>query len=70
MVRKRVRSSNVSAIGYDPEQAVLEVQFLDGSVYQYYDVEEEVHQEFMTAPSKGRFLWQFIRDVYEYEQIA
>jgi hypothetical protein len=64
-----VRSSNVDSIGYDEETATLVVQFLDGSVYNYYEVPDEVFHDFLLASSKGKFLWREIRDVYEYERV-
>jgi len=69
MKRIAVASSNVRSIGYDSETRTLEVEFKGGSVYEYYDVEPEVYSEFMKAPSKGRFLWNNIRDVYDYQRI-
>ena len=70
MDRTPVVSSNVKAIGYDPVDSVLEVKFNSGAVYQYRDVPEEVYNDFMIASSKGKFLWNHIRDVYEYERIS
>jgi len=47
-----VRSSNIAAIGHEAETQILQVAFLDGSVYQYFDVPEEVYEAFITALSK------------------
>ena len=69
MERIPVVSSNIASIGYDPESLILEVEFLNGSVYQYFDVPQQVYIDFINAESKGRFLWQYIRDVYEYTRI-
>ena len=38
MERQYVSSSNIASIGYDPDNQVLEIEFLSGAVYQYYDV--------------------------------
>ena len=70
MDRRLVQSSNVSAIGYDPQTQTLEVEFLSGWVYQYYGVPEHIHTQFMQAPSKGRFLHAYIRNQYPYSRIA
>lgn len=69
MDREPVDSSNVADVGYDLETATLEVGFLNGSVYQYYDVPDEVYHEFMMAASKGQFVWQYLRGQYEYERV-
>lgn len=36
MERQYVSSSNIASIGYDPDNQVLEIEFLSGAVYQYY----------------------------------
>ena len=51
MERKRVNSSKISAVGYDPKSQVLEVQLRDGTVLAYSGVSQEVHRQFMNAPS-------------------
>ena len=68
MYREPVVSSNVAAIGYDPDEEILEVEFLNRSIYWYYDVPEEVYGDFMMASSKGKYMWDHIRDIYEYER--
>jgi KTSC domain len=40
---------------------LLEVEFLDGSVWQYSGVAEAVYQQFLTAGSKGSFYRQHIQ---------
>ena len=37
MERQYVSSSNIASIGYDPDNQVLEIEFLSGAVYQYCD---------------------------------
>jgi hypothetical protein len=51
MERKRVTSDKIRAIGYDPKSRVLEVELRDGSVLAYNGVSQEVHRQFMNAPS-------------------
>lgn len=46
-------SSNLSAVRYDPEQSLLEVEFLNGGRYQYYDVPEQVAQAFEQAGQRA-----------------
>lgn len=65
-----VSSSNVKAVGYDEGTQTLEVEFLNGGVYQYYGVPEHLHTQFMGAASKGQFLHYYIKDRYPYSRIA
>ena len=42
MERTRVSSSNIRAIGYDPQSQALELEFLNGGIYQYLGVPQTV----------------------------
>ena len=70
MDRDTVASSNVAAIGYDSPTQTLEVQFVKGSVYQYYGVPEHLYEKIMSEPSKGRFLNTYIRDSYPHSRVG
>jgi hypothetical protein len=62
-------SSNVSTVRYDPEQSLLEVEFLNGGRYQYYDVPEQVALAFEQAESKGAFLAHSIKGRFRYSRV-
>lgn len=64
-----VVSSNVESIGYDPDAEVLQVTFLNGSKYRYSGVPSEVWFDFTDAPSKGKFVWQRLRDKFPYTKV-
>ena len=70
MDRTQVVSTNIRAIGYDSASQTLELEFQDGSVYQYYGVPEFLHEQFMQASSKGQFLNQYIRNAYPYSRVG
>ena len=55
MERKRVNSSKIRAVGYDPKSQTLEIEFSDGKVLSYRGVSPEVHRQFMAAPSPTSF---------------
>jgi hypothetical protein len=70
MQRYQVASSNISSIGYDPATETLEVEFLNGTVYQYYNVPQNMFDTMMQEPSKGRFLNTYIRTAYPYSRVG
>lgn len=71
MERTPVQSSSVSSVGYDRDSSTLEIEFLNGSVYQYFSVPESIFNGLMNAPSKGTFLDQFVKKAgYSYARIA
>ena len=69
MERIRVRSSNISSIGYDADSRTLEVEFNSGSIYQYSQVPEMVYDGLMGARSYGTYFNGNIRDNYPTRQM-
>jgi hypothetical protein len=69
MNRQPVTSSNIASIGYDADSQTLEIEFLNGGVYQYFDVPQHVHQELMNASSHGQYLAQNIKGAYRYSKV-
>ena len=62
MERKPVKSDKVRAVGYDPKSRVMEVQLRDGTVLAYSGVSQEVHRQFMNAPSPSSYYEDKIAD--------
>lgn len=69
MNRQQVASSNIASIGYDEGSQTLEVEFLNGTIYQYYNVPPNMHEKLMREGSKGRFLNIYIKNVYPYSRV-
>jgi hypothetical protein len=67
--RRNVTSSNVASVGYDQTSLILEVEFTNGNVYQYFDVPEVVYQQLIGAPSPGQFLNSEIKGAYRYARV-
>lgn len=55
MEMQYVESSNIKAIGYDSDSAILVIEFKDGSTYEYYDVPQYEYDGFISAESKGKY---------------
>lgn len=70
MPRIPVESSHIAAIGYEPSQFLLEIEFDDGSVYQYGRVPAHVYAGFFHAASKGGYFHQYILNRYETRQVT
>jgi KTSC domain len=65
-----VASSNVGAVGYNAATRTMSVTFLNGSTYDYFDVDEETYDAMVNAASVGRFLHYFVKGVYAYERVS
>lgn len=69
MERVQVDSSNIASIGYDQDNSTLEIEFIKGGVYQYYDVPSYVYEEIMSASSHGVYFSKNIKGTYNYSQV-
>lgn len=69
MSRIPLRSSNLASVGYDPRAHVLEVEFHNGSLYQYFGVPPARFEGLMKADSKGGYHAQNIKQSYRYSRI-
>lgn len=70
MKRERLDSSSLASAGYDPAAHVLEVEFRNGGVYQYLEVEDDEYEEFRRASSKGRYLNREIKPVHPSRKLS
>lgn len=69
MDRVPVNSSNLITVGYDAASQTLEVEFKDGTVYQYFDVSAVEHETLMGAESIGSYFSSSIRSSYRYARL-
>lgn len=69
MERENVSSSNVESVGYDEQSETLEVEFKNGTVYQYFGVSEQVYRQLRNAGSVGGYLASDIKGNYRYSRV-
>jgi hypothetical protein len=67
--RTPVSSSNIRSIGYDEDCQVLEIEFNDGSIYQYSGVPSSEYDGMMSADSKGKYLHANIKNRYSFVKL-
>ena len=65
-----VESSNVESIGYDQENRIVYIQYINGSLYIYKDVPEIEYEGLLHAPSIGSYLHRNFKNVYPYERMS
>ena len=64
-----VDSSSVESIGYDEASSTLQVEFKNGGMYQYFDVQEDIFVGLRDAESVGRYLMTKIKGTYRYSKV-
>ena len=70
MERTPVTSSNIKSVGYDAGSKTLEVEFLNGTLYQYFGVHPDHFTQMIDpAMSAGKHLNMFIKGKHSFEQI-
>ncbi len=65
-----VSSSNIAAVGFDPENQNVHVEFLNGSTYAYMGVPEHEFQNLLSASSVGSYLNRHFKNVYPYQRVS
>ena len=56
-----VRSSSLAQVAYDGRRAILQVEFRDGTAYQYVGVPLRTYDDLLRADSKGAYFNRNIR---------
>jgi KTSC domain len=64
-----VSSTSVAAVGYADDSQTLQIEFLNGTRYQYFDVPEHVFDALIAADSPGGYLAANIKGVYRYSKV-
>jgi len=65
----QVDSSNVAAIGYDSDSETLQIEFNNGTTYQYFDIPEQIFEGLRDAGSVGGYLAAQIKGSYRYSKV-
>ena len=69
MQRQSVESSNLKSVGYDEFLLVLEIEFKSGTVYRYYGVPSEVHDELINSESVGKYFNANVKSKYNFLKV-
>ena len=62
-----VISSHLETVAYTDK---LYIKFLNGYIYEYDDVPEDLAYEMLSQPSKGVFFWRHIRGKFPYRRVS
>jgi KTSC domain len=67
MEMKPVTSSNIKAVGYDTASKILAVEFNNGGLYHYHDVNPSHHAEMMKPDvSTGGYLHKHVKSAHKF----
>ena len=64
-----VDSSSIRGVGYEEERRILYVQFIDGDLYEYFDVPVDDFIDLLHADSIGWFVNKRIKPYFDYRKL-
>ena len=70
MNRILVESSTIKSIGYNFKQAILEIEFIRGAVYRYFNVPQSEFLALKFANSKGKYFSNNIVKNYKFKKVS
>jgi hypothetical protein len=62
-----VNSSSVRSVGWS--DGTLELEYVNGSTYQYYDVPQTTYAGLLAAASIGEYVNTHIKPYYDYREV-
>lgn len=63
-----VTSSNISQVAYDDNTKTLIVQFSNGGLYSYSNVDHDIFVTMQSVPSVGRYFNMMVKAVHDYQK--
>ena len=62
-------SSHLDSAGYDERLKLLQIQFVNGAMYEYYDVPKDIYIGLKTASSAYEYFQEHVKGVYRFSKI-
>ena len=69
-LRKPLKSSKLRAAGYDERSRVMEIEFVNGDIYEYKSVSPETYRQLMSSPSPNSFFEDKIEEAFSGKRIG
>ena len=69
IVMNAVESSNISRVGYNPSAFTLTVEFKNGNLYRYSQVNAMSYVRLMCAESRGKYFNTFIKPIHPVKKL-
>lgn len=64
-----LQSSMIRSAGYETSSQTLEIAYVNGTVYRYFDVPEAIFRNLLDAPSAGTYLSANVIDVFRFRKV-
>jgi hypothetical protein len=64
MNRKPLKSSKIRSAGHDQRSRVMEIEFVNGDIFEYTSVSPEIYRQLMASPSPNSFFEDKIEESF------
>jgi len=64
-----IDASSLQEVRYDNDRAIMEIDFKNGSTYQYFDVPRQAFDGLVSAESKGKYAAANIYKLFRQQKI-
>ena len=63
------KTSTIVAVAYIEDEETLSIRFNDNSVYEYFDVPEEIYEDLLESLNTKQYFMQNIKGKFKYEKV-
>lgn len=60
----------IRSAAYDDSSQVLEIEYLNGNLYRYFDVPEAIFRDLLNAPSAGTYVSTSVIGVFRFTKVS
>ncbi len=68
--RQPVKSRILRSVGYDDSTKILEVEFQNGLIYQFFDVPKKVSEDLLHSGEIGKYFTEKVRTRFRTKQVV
>ena len=68
--RQPVKSRILRSVGYDASTKILEIEFQNGQIYQFFDVPPKVYADLMHSGEIGKYFTEKVRTRFRTKQVV
>lgn len=69
MQRQIIFSEHITSAGYDAATSVMEIEFTNGTIFQYSDVPQEVYDGLLASTAPDKYFVRYIKNKFPFFEI-
>ena len=65
-----IDSTAISGVGYDSGQHILRLQYVNGRIYDYFELPSKIYEQLLKADSAGEFVNLEVKPNYDCSEVG